>query len=226
GWKSGAVTTLGRGGSDLTATTIGKALGLREIQVWKDVDGVLTCDPNIYSHAKTVLYLTFEEATELAYFGAQVLHPQSMRPAREGDIPVRVKNSYNPKAPGTLIMLKSNVTMLDIVSTRMLGQYGFLARVFAIFEDLCISVDCVATSEVSVSVSLDPSKIWRVDCNPRPLGRHNVERRSPSSTSLKMTSPPTRARATNEKMGRRRRRGASRRSNGPYHQAVQDGAKG
>nr|ACL53049.1 unknown [Zea mays] len=97
-----------------------------------------------------------------------------MRPAREGDIPVRVKNSYNPKAPGTLItrqrdmdkvvltsiVLKSNVTMLDIVSTRMLGQYGFLARVFAIFEDLCISVDCVATSEVSVSVSLDPSKIW------------------------------------------------------------------
>uniref|UniRef100_A0A804PPL9 Aspartate/glutamate/uridylate kinase domain-containing protein n=1 Tax=Zea mays TaxID=4577 RepID=A0A804PPL9_MAIZE len=103
GWKSGAVTTLGRGGSDLTATTIGKALGLREIQVWKDVDGVLTCDPNIYPHAKTVPYLTFEEATELAYFGAQVLHPQSMRPAREGDIPVRVKNSYNPKAPGTLI---------------------------------------------------------------------------------------------------------------------------
>ncbi|CAO1947127.1 unnamed protein product [Urochloa humidicola] len=174
GWKSGAVTTLGRGGSDLTATTIGKALGLREIQVWKDVDGVLTCDPNIYPHAKTVPQLTFEEATELAYFGAQVLHPQSMRPAREGDIPVRVKNSYNPKAPGTLItkqremdkvvltsiVLKSNVTMLDIVSTRMLGQFGFLARVFAIFEDLGMSVDCVATSEVSISVSLDPSKIW------------------------------------------------------------------
>ncbi|KAF8648652.1 hypothetical protein HU200_064700 [Digitaria exilis] len=143
-------------------------------KVWKDVDGVLTCDPNIYPHAKTVPYLTFEEATELAYFGAQVLHPQSMRPAREGDIPVRVKNSYNPKAPGTLItkqremdkvvltsiVLKSNVTMLDIVSTRMLGQFGFLARVFAIFEDLGISVDCVATSEVSISVSLDPSKIW------------------------------------------------------------------
>ncbi|VAH83985.1 unnamed protein product [Triticum turgidum subsp. durum] len=164
GWKSGAVTTLGRGGSDLTATTI----------VWKDVDGVLTCDPNIYPNARTVPYLTFDEAAELAYFGAQVLHPQSMRPAREGDIPVRVKNSYNPKAPGTLIakgrdmdkvvltsiVLKSNVTMLDIVSTRMLGQFGFLAKVFSIFEDLGISVDCVATSEVSISVSLDPSKIW------------------------------------------------------------------
>ncbi|GAA0170865.1 amino acid kinase [Lithospermum erythrorhizon] len=174
GWKTCAVTTLGRGGSDLTATTIGKALGLREIQVWKDVDGVLTCDPNIYSGATPVPFLTFDEAAELAYFGAQVLHPQSMRPAREGNIPVRVKNSYNPEAPGTLItrsrdmseavltsiVLKRNVTMLDIVSTRMLGQFGFLARVFAIFEDLGISVDVVATSEVSISLTLDPSKLW------------------------------------------------------------------
>ncbi|TVU27333.1 hypothetical protein EJB05_29936 [Eragrostis curvula] len=174
GWKSGAITTLGRGGSDLTATTIGKALGLREIQVWKDVDGVLTCDPNIHSKAVPVPYLTFDEAAELAYFGAQVLHPQSMRPARDGDIPVRVKNSYNRRAPGTLItnardmsktvltsiVLKSNVKMLDIVSTRMLGQYGFLAKVFSIFEDLGISVDCVATSEVSISLTLDPSKMW------------------------------------------------------------------
>ncbi|RDX65512.1 Aspartokinase 3, chloroplastic [Mucuna pruriens] len=172
--KSCAVTTLGRGGSDLTATAIGKALGLPEIQVWKDVDGVLTCDPNIYPQAEPVPYLTFDEAAELAYFGAQVLHPQSMRPARESDIPVRVKNSYNPKAPGTLItkardmskavltsiVLKRNVTMLDIVSTRMLGQYGFLAKVFSIFEELGISVDVVATSEVSVSLTLDPSKLW------------------------------------------------------------------
>ncbi|XP_022991110.1 aspartokinase 2, chloroplastic-like isoform X2 [Cucurbita maxima] len=174
GWRSCAVTTLGRGGSDLTATTLGKALGLREIQVWKDVDGVLTCDPNIHKGAEPVPFLTFDEAAELAYFGAQVLHPQSMRPAREGDIPVRVKNSYNPQAPGTLItrsrdmsqalltsiVLKRNVTMLDIVSTRMLGQFGFLARVFAIFEDLGISVDVVATSEVSLSLTLDPSKLW------------------------------------------------------------------
>ncbi|XP_022741319.1 aspartokinase 2, chloroplastic-like isoform X2 [Durio zibethinus] len=174
GWRSCAITTLGRGGSDLTATTIGKALGLREIQVWKDVDGVLTCDPNIYPRAEPVPYLTFEEAAELAYFGAQVLHPQSMRPAREGDIPVRVKNSYNPNAPGTLItgnrdmskavltsiVLKRNVTMLDIVSTRMLGQFGFLAKVFSIFEELGISVDVVATSEVSISLTLDPSKLW------------------------------------------------------------------
>lgn len=174
GWRSCAITTLGRGGSDLTATTIGKALGLSEIQVWKDVDGVLTCDPNIYPHAEPVPYLTFDEAAELAYFGAQVLHPQSMRPAREADIPVRVKNSYNPNAPGTLItrardmskavltsiVLKRNVTMLDIASTRMLGQFGFLAKVFSTFEDLGISVDVVATSEVSISLTLDPSKLW------------------------------------------------------------------
>ncbi|KAL0424183.1 UNVERIFIED_CONTAM: Aspartokinase, chloroplastic [Sesamum radiatum] len=143
GWRSCAVTTLGRGGSDLTATTIGKALGLREIQVWKDVDGVLTCDPNIYPRAAPVPLLTFDEAAELAYFGAQVLHPQSMRPAREGDIPVRVKNSYNPKAPGTLI-----------TRTRDMSE------VFSIFEDLEISVDVVATSEVSISLTLDPSKLW------------------------------------------------------------------
>ncbi|XP_024194593.1 aspartokinase 1, chloroplastic [Rosa chinensis] len=172
--KSCAVTTLGRGGSDLTATTIGKALGLREVQVWKDVDGVLTCDPSICSNAQPVPYLTFDEAAELAYFGAQVLHPQSMRPARDGDIPVRVKNSYNPKAPGTIItkardmskavltsiVLKQNITLLDIVSTRMLGQVGFLAKVFSTFEDLGISVDVVATSEVSLSLTLDPSKFW------------------------------------------------------------------
>ncbi|RVW45203.1 Aspartokinase 2, chloroplastic [Vitis vinifera] len=161
GWRSCAVTTLGRGGSDLTATTLGKALGLREIQVWKDVDGVLTCDPNIYSHAKPVEYLTFDEAAELAYFGPhseasellvigpnfiEVLHPQSMRPAR--------------RAVLTSIVLKRNVTMLDIVSTRMLGQFGFLAKVFSIFEELGISVDVVATSEVSISLTLDPSKLW------------------------------------------------------------------
>ncbi|EOA33163.1 hypothetical protein CARUB_v100158420mg, partial [Capsella rubella] len=140
--------------------------------VWKDVDGVLTCDPNIYCGAQPVPHLTFDEAAELAYFGAQVLHPLSMRPAREGNIPVRVKNSYNPTAPGTVItrsrdmskavltsiVLKRNVTMLDITSTRMLGQYGFLAKVFSTFENLGISVDVVATSEVSISLTLDPSK--------------------------------------------------------------------
>ncbi|KAF5944213.1 hypothetical protein HYC85_018290 [Camellia sinensis] len=145
GWRSCAVTTLGRGGSDLTATTIGKALGLQEIQ---DVDGVLTCDPNIYPLAEPVSHLTFVEAAELALLIADneldwVLHPQSMRPARECDIPVRVKNSYNPKAPGTLITRTRD-----------------MSKVFLIFEDLGISVDVVATSEVGISLTLDPSKLW------------------------------------------------------------------
>ncbi|XP_060669659.1 aspartokinase 2, chloroplastic-like [Ziziphus jujuba] len=174
GFRSGAVTTLGRGGSDLTATAIGKALEVREIQVWKDVDGILTCDPNTYPSAKLVPHLIFYEAVELANSGAQVLHPEAMRPAMEADIPIRVKNSFNPNAPGTLIartrdmseavltgiVLKRNVTMLDIVSTRMLGQVGFLAKVSSTFEDLGISVDSIATTEVSISLTLDPSKLW------------------------------------------------------------------
>ncbi|XAR52057.1 Aspartate kinase [Bertholletia excelsa] len=173
GWKSCAVTTLGRGGSDLTATTIGKALGLQEIQVWKDDDGVLTYDPNIDSQVKPVPHLTFEEAAELAYFGAQVLHPRSMRPARESDIPIRVKNSYNPwsssypitrtrnlsRAVLTSIVLKRNVTMLDNVNTRMLGQYGFLVKVFSMLENMGVPVDVVATNEVDISLTLDPSKL-------------------------------------------------------------------
>jgi len=171
---TGAITTLGRGGSDLTCTVLGAALDLDEVQVWKDVDGVLTSDPRIIPNTRPVPELTFEEATELAYFGAQVLHPQAMQPAiRSGKMNVRVKNSYNRTAPGTLIsvqrdmseslvtsiVLKSNVTLVDIVSTRMMGQYGFLATVFDAFRQNKISVDVVATSEVSVSLTLDPKKL-------------------------------------------------------------------
>ena len=181
GIKTGAVCTLGRGGSDLTATVIGKALGLEEVQVWKDVDGVLSADPREVSNTVPMPFLSFQEATELAYFGAQVLHPHSMRPAMDsGKLAVRVKNSYNIRAPGTVIghkraedlrkdwlltsiVRKKNVTMLDITSTRMLGQYGFLAKVFNIMATNGISVDVVATSEVSVSLTLDPSKLWERD---------------------------------------------------------------
>lgn len=178
GKTTGAVTTLGRGGSDLTATVLGAALELDEVQVWKDVDGVLTSDPRIVPNTHPVNALTFEEATELAYFGAQVLHPQAMQPAvRSGKMDVRVKNSYNRTAPGTIItsqrdmncvlvtsiVLKKDVTLVDVVSTRMLGQYGFLATVFDIFRKLKISVDVVATSEVSVSLTLDPKKVWHGD---------------------------------------------------------------
>jgi aspartate kinase len=138
--------------------------------VWKDVDGILTTDPRIVSAARPVPLVSFEEASELAYFGAKVLHPLSIQPAMRKNIPVRVKNSYNPTHPGSLIVEKSdkdpdllvkaitckrNVTLVDIVSTRCLGQHGFLAKVFQLFADHAISVDMVATSEVSVSLTLN-----------------------------------------------------------------------
>jgi aspartate kinase len=165
----GAITTLGRGGSDLSATMIAAACGAEEVQVWKDVDGILTADPRIVKNAKPVETVTYEEAAELAYFGAQVLHPRAMQPCMKTGTPVLVKNSYNPGAPGTRIVSspgkatlpvraitsRKNITLVDIVSTRMLGQYGFLAEVFSSFARHRISVDMVATSEVSVSLTLD-----------------------------------------------------------------------
>eukprot|EP00879_Flechtneria_rotunda_P013541 GHRR01014139.1.p1 GENE.GHRR01014139.1~~GHRR01014139.1.p1 ORF type:complete len:466 (+),score=123.41 GHRR01014139.1:70-1467(+) len=172
---SSAITTLGRGGSDLTATLIGAALELKEVQVWKDVDGVLTSDPRMVPNTLPVTELTYDEATELAFFGAQVLHPLAMQPAiRSESMDVRVKNSYNRQAAGTIIsksrdmrcslvtslVVKNNVTLVDIVSSRMLGQYGFLANVFEVFRANQVSVDVVATSEVSLSLSLDPKKSW------------------------------------------------------------------
>jgi aspartate kinase len=170
--KHGFITTLGRGGSDLTATILGAALRAEEVQTWKDVDGILTTDPRIVKEARTVPVATYDEVAELAYFGAQVLHPRSMQPCLQTGTPVRVKNSYNIDAPGSIIVTshettpdpvraittKKNVTLIDIVSTRMLGQYGFLARVFEVFAAHSISVDVVATSEVSVSLTVDGKK--------------------------------------------------------------------
>ena len=181
----GRVTTLGRGGSDLTATVLGACFYgepeihfYSEVQVWKDVDGMMSADPRIIPEAVPVPYVTYEEAQELAYFGAQVLHPISMLPALKAGVPVRVKNSYNPQHPGTLIAdaptidaarkaeatdaplltaltSKRGVTLVDVTSTRMLGQSGFLSSIFKVFEDDGVSVDVVATSEVSVSLTLE-----------------------------------------------------------------------
>lgn len=170
--EKGFITTLGRGGSDLTATIIGAALRAEEVQTWKDVDGILTTDPRIVKEARTVPVATYDEVAELAYFGAQVLHPRSMQPCLQTGTPVRVKNSYNIDAPGSIIVTshekrpvpvraittKKNVTLIDIVSTRMLGQYGFLAKVFDSFAAHSISVDVVATSEVSLSITVDGKK--------------------------------------------------------------------
>jgi aspartate kinase len=167
----GSITTLGRGGSDLSATMIAAACRADEVQVWKDVDGILTADPRIVKNARPVQNVTYDEAAELAYFGAQVLHPRAMQPCMKTGTPVLVKNSYNITAPGTkieqslttvkkntpvrAITSKHKVTLVDIISTRMLGQYGFLAEVFSVFAKYHISVDMVATSEVSVSLTLD-----------------------------------------------------------------------
>lgn len=165
----GTTTTLGRGGSDYTAALIGAALTAGEIQIWTDVTGVLTADPRVVPEAQTVERLSYAEASELAYFGAKVLHPKTIQPAIEGTIPVRICNSRAPEQIGTLvgpqtettdrtikaIAHKSGVTTVQITSARMLGAYGFLRALFEVFERHKTVVDVVATSEVSVSLSLD-----------------------------------------------------------------------
>ena len=166
---TGNITTLGRGGSDLSATMIAAACGAEEVQVWKDVDGILTADPRLVKNAKPVEIVSYEIASELAYFGAQVLHPRAMQPCMKTGTPVLVKNSYNPEAAGTKIVSsiccktrptqaitsRRKITLVDIVSSHMLGQYGFLAEVFSWFDKHKLSVDMVATSEVSISLTLD-----------------------------------------------------------------------
>jgi len=167
--KKGNITTLGRGGSDLTATMIGAAMRADEVQTWKDVDGILTTDPRVVKEAKPVPEVTYEEAQELAMFGAQVLHPRSMLPVRKTGTPVRVKNSYNITSPGSIIVEKhtgkvppvcaittvKHITLIDIVSSRMLGAAGFLAHIFNNFLKWGISIDVIATSEVSVSLTVN-----------------------------------------------------------------------
>jgi aspartate kinase len=165
----GATTTLGRGGSDYSAAIIGAALGAREIQIWTDVSGVLTADPRVVTNARTIPVLSYQEAAELAYFGAKVLHPKTIQPAMDRKIPVRVCNSRLPGEAGTLIVWeseaapqtikaiahKSGITTVQITSARMLGAYGFLRALFEVFDRHQTAVDVVTTSEVSVSLSID-----------------------------------------------------------------------
>jgi aspartate kinase len=165
----GHTTTLGRGGSDYSAALVGAGVGAGEIQIWTDVDGMLTADPRVVPQARLVPSLAFAEAAELAYFGAKVLHPSTILPAIEHDIPVRILNSRKPEGPGTVITAegaprgtpvtafacKRDVTVVDITSSRMLMAYGFLRQVFEVFERFRTAVDVVTTSEVSVSVTVD-----------------------------------------------------------------------
>jgi len=167
--SSGVTTTLGRGGSDYTAALLGAALSVDEIQIWTDVTGVLTADPRVVPQAQTIERMSYGEAAELAYFGAKVLHPKTIQPAIEGDIPVRICNSNAPDARGTLVCAqtetsartlkaiahKKGVTTVQITSARMLGAYGFLRALFEVFERHRTVIDVVTTSEVSVSLSLD-----------------------------------------------------------------------
>ena len=164
----GATTTLGRNGSDYSAAIVAAAVGAEEVQIWTDVDGLLTCDPRFVSGARVIDRLSHDEAAELASFGAK-LHPRTLEPAIAAGIPVRVLNTHNSASPGTLITRegddrgagprsiarKRNVTVVHMTSNRMLGAHGFLARLFDVFEQLEISVDLIATSEVSVSVTID-----------------------------------------------------------------------
>jgi aspartate kinase len=169
--SKGVTTTLGRGGSDYSASIVGAALDAKRIEIWTDVDGVLTADPRVYPHAKPVAEISFEEAAELAYFGAKVLHPATILPAIERNIPVQVLNSRRPEAPGTqiarraaakghfkAIACKRNITLVDITSTRMLMAYGFLARIFQVFAAHQTPVDMIATTEVSVSLTVDDTR--------------------------------------------------------------------
>lgn len=167
--EQGVTTTLGRGGSDYSAAIVGACLGANEIQIWTDVDGMLTADPRIVAEPQVVPHLSFAEASELAYFGAKVLHPATIQPAVARDIPVRILNSHRAEARGTLITSqrppsgrpltaiasKRHVTVVDITSSRMLMAHGFLRRLFEVFERFRTPVDVVTTSEVSVSVTVD-----------------------------------------------------------------------
>jgi aspartate kinase len=174
--SDGRITTLGRGGSDYSAALIGAALGAEEIQIWTDTSGMLSADPRIVPEARPVARLSFAEASELAYFGARVLHPKTLLPAMERAIPVRVLNTARPDDPGSLITpaaepadtswrvksiaCKKDVTAVTIASTRMLLAHGFLARVFEVFGRHHVVVDLVTTSEVSISVTVDdPSRL-------------------------------------------------------------------
>jgi len=188
---NGVTTTLGRGGSDYSAAIFGAGLEVDEIQIWTDVDGMLTADPRIVPQPRLVPQLTFAEASELAYFGAKVLHPSTILPAVDKNIPVRILNARRPDNTGTLITAdgvaaagaltalacKRDVTVVDITSTRMLMAHGFLRRLFEVFERFKTPVDVVTTSEVSVSVTVDDTRrLEAVADNLRNFADVNIER--------------------------------------------------
>jgi aspartate kinase len=186
---SGITTTLGRGGSDYSASLLGAALQAEAIEIWTDVDGMLTADPRVVSNARLIERIGFDEASELASFGAKVLHPNTIAPAVMRGIPVWVLNSSRPEGTGTLITFdaprrsvsaiagKSGVTLIKVRSPRMLLTEGFMRTLFGVFEQHRTSVDVVATSEVSVSVTIDDaSRLETLVVDLRGLGDVSIER--------------------------------------------------
>jgi len=165
------ITNLSRGGSDYSATLIGAALQADEIQIWSDVDGFHNNDPRYVSDAKPVRHMSYDEAAELAYFGAKIMHPSSVVPARKTNIPIKLKNTLNPKDRGTVIQgfgrpdsiraiaAKDEITVIRIKSGRMLNAYGFLRRVFTVFENYQIPIDVITTSEVAVSMTIESAHL-------------------------------------------------------------------
>jgi len=163
----GEIDNLGRGGSDYSASLIGAALEVDEIQIWTDISGIHTNDPRYVQNTRAISELSFDEAAELAYFGAKILHPTSVLPAKMKNIPVRLKNTMQPEDAGTLISdrtvdryikavaAKDGITAVKIKSGRMLLAYGFLRRVFEVFERYCTPIDMITTSEIAVSVTID-----------------------------------------------------------------------
>jgi aspartate kinase len=176
--KDGVTTTLGRGGSDFSAALVCAGIGAEEIQIWTDVDGMLTADPTIFAGGHRVKLISFAEAAELAYFGAKVLHPATVVPAVEKNIPVLILNSRRPEVGGTRIIAetvpcgnvvksiacKRKITLVNVRSTRMLMAYGFLKRIFEVFDRFETPVDMVATSEVSVSLTIDDTRHLEAVC--------------------------------------------------------------
>lgn len=166
----GEIDNLQRGGSDYSASLIGAAINADEIQIWTDIDGLHNNDPRVVDKTFPVRNLSFDEAAELAYFGAKILHPTCVQPAKSANIPVRLLNTMEPEAPGTLISneteknkikaiaVKDNITAIKIKSSRMLLAHGFLRKIFEIFESYHTSIDVVVTSEVGVSMSIDNTK--------------------------------------------------------------------
>ena len=188
--RDGVTTTIGRGGSDHSASLVGAALNAEEILIWTDVDGILTTDPRMVPEAHRIKEISFNEAAELAYFGAKVLHPATILPAVRKKVPVRVLNSTKPDQEGTIITdeirycenpvkaiaYKKGITVMNVTSTRMLMAYGFLKRIFEIFDHFKVPVDVVATSEVSVSLTVDEtSALWDIVTELKKIGDVNVE---------------------------------------------------